>query len=260
MKFVDSHCHLDFPDLYQHIDVLLQNMENLDVAHALCVCVRLEDAQSLLDKINPYPQLSASIGVHPDYDDNARQPTVEELIQWSAHPKVCAIGETGLDYFRLDNSGNQLDWQRERFINHIEAAKTVQKPLIVHTREAREDTLAILREHQADKCLGVLHCFTESYEMAKAAIDLGFYISFSGIVSFKNAKDLQETAKKLPLDAILIETDAPYLAPMPHRGKTNQPAWVRHVAEYLAILRDEPLTKIAAQTTANFERLFGIKV
>jgi TatD DNase family protein len=260
MKFVDSHCHLDFPDLYQHIDELLAHMKRLDVVHALCVCVRLEDAASLLEKINPYPQLSASIGVHPDYDEKARQPTTEELITWAQHPKVCAIGETGLDYYRLSNTGNALDWQRERFIRHIEAAKHLQKPLIVHTREAREDTLSIMREHQAQNCGGVLHCFTESYEMAKAAIDLGFYISFSGIVSFKNAKDLQETAKKLPLDAILIETDSPYLAPMPYRGRTNQPAWVRHVAEYLAILRDEPLELIAETTTANFQRLFGVSV
>jgi TatD DNase family protein len=186
-----------------------------------------------------------------------QEPTVEQLVELAKLDKVIAIGETGLDYFRLkEDEENSLEWQRNRFRTHIQAANVVNKPLIVHSREARADSLRIMKEEQADKCRGVLHCFTDSYEMACAAIDMGFYISFSGIVTFKSAKDLQETAKKIPLDCMLIETDSPYLAPMPYRGKVNQPAWVKHVGEFIAELRGESIERIAEQTSNNFFNLF----
>lgn len=254
--FIDSHCHIDFPELYADIYNLVQNMKNNNVSHALCACVTLEDFPSLHEKISKLPNFFASVGVHPDYED-LTEPTVEQLIELAKLDKVIALGETGLDYFRLkETPENSLEWQRNRFRTHIQAANVVNKPLIVHSREARADTLHIMKEEQAYNCKGVLHCFTDSYEMACAAIDMGFYISFSGIVTFKSAKDLQETARKLPLDRILIETDSPYLAPMPYRGKVNQPAWVKHVAEFIAELRGEDVQHIAEQTTKNFFNLF----
>ncbi len=255
--FIDSHCHVDFPELYKNIESIVHNMQQNNVSKALCACVQIEDFPSLIEKISKLDNFYASVGVHPDYED-VQEATVEQLVGLAKIDKVVAIGETGLDYFRLNNEGNNLDWQRKRFITHIQAANISNKPLIIHSRNARQDTINIMQEYNADKCSGVLHCFTESYEMAKQAIDMNFYISFSGILTFKNAADLQETAKKLPLDRILIETDSPYLAPVPHRGKTNQPAWVMHVAEFLAVLRNETVEKIAQQTSDNFYNLFKI--
>jgi TatD DNase family protein len=253
--FIDSHCHVDFPDLYANIDSIRSNMQANKVTHALCACVSMEDFPSLIQKIEPLNNFYASVGVHPDYED-VYEPSVEELVKLAQHPKIVAIGETGLDYFRMSNEGDNLAWQRKRFVNHIHAANIVKKPLIVHSREAREDSLSIMRAEKAHICKGVLHCFTDTYEMAVQAIEMGFYISFSGIVTFKSAKDLQETAKKLPLDRILIETDSPYLAPMPHRGKVNEPAWVSHVGEFLAALRGDSIENIAQQTSQNFRDLF----
>jgi len=250
--FVDSHCHLDFKELSDQLPVLLDNMQNAQVSHALCVCVELEAFDAVLETAQRAPNLFASVGVHPDYPD-CQEPTVADLVQRAEHPRVVAIGETGLDYFRLTGD---LEWQRERFRIHIRAARETGKPLIVHTRNAAEDTLRILKEERADEVGGVMHCFTESWRVAEAAMALGFYISFSGIVSFKNAKELHEVARLMPEERILIETDSPYLAPVPHRGKTNQPAFVAHVAERMATLRGASVAAIGAATTANFFHLF----
>ncbi len=252
---IDSHCHVDFDDLYTRIDDVRQAMRDHQVTHALCVCVTIEEAPNLLAKIAPYPEFSASIGTHPDYED-VPEPSIETIVNLCQHPRVVAVGETGLDYYRLKNSP-ALDWQRARFVTHIQAAQVVKKPLIIHSRAAPKDTLDILRAEKASTTGGVFHCFTESYETAKLAIDMGFYISFSGVLTFKNAKNIQETAKKLPLNAILVETDSPYLAPEPYRGKTNQPAWVRHVAQFLATLRGVDFETIANATTHNYHQLFG---
>ncbi len=251
---VDSHCHLDMlcPQSQSIEDVLEQAVQQ-DIEHMLCVSVSLERFQPMMQLIAPYQQISASVGVHPDGTDvqEADEATLVELAQ---HERIVAIGETGLDYFRTEGD---VEWQRERFRRHIRAAREVRKPLIVHTRAAREDTLAVLREERADEAGGVLHCFTEDWDMARAALDLNFYISFSGIVTFKNALELKEVARKVPADRMLVETDAPYLAPVPKRGKTNQPAFVRYTAEYLAELRGESLQQLAAATTENFYRLFA---
>jgi TatD DNase family protein len=251
--FIDSHCHLDFPQLHEQLPDVLANMANAEVTHALCVCVELEAFDAVLATARRAPNLYASVGVHPDYPD-CIEPTLADLVSRAALAPVVAIGETGLDYFRL--SGD-LDWQRERFRTHIRAARAAQKPLIIHTRNAAEDTLAIMREEGAGEVGGVMHCFTESWETAKAAMEMNFYISFSGIVTFKNARDLQETARRMPLERMLIETDSPYLAPVPHRGKTNQPAWVAHVAEAIATLRGASRAEIGEATSANFFRLFS---
>ena len=252
--YVDSHCHLDFPGLSENLDTILANMERNQVSHALVVSVNLPDWPRLIEMVAPHPNLFASVGVHPDYEDTA-EPTVDDLVQRAqSNDKVVAIGETGLDYFRLNEP---LDWQRERFRTHIRAARASGLPLIIHTRAAREDTLAIMREEGAAQCGGVMHCFTESLEMARAAIDVNFYISLSGIVTFKKAQELQELAKVLPLDRLLIETDSPYLAPVPHRGKTNDPSKVIHVAEKIAELKGIPVAQVAQQSTENFFRLFG---
>jgi TatD DNase family protein len=203
-----------------------------------------------------HDHLFATVGTHPDYEDTP-EPTVEQLVELAQHPKILAIGETGLDYYRMgDKTYEKMEWQRERFRTHIRAALKVKKPLIIHTRSASEDTIKILREEGAGQVAGVMHCFTESWEVAQAAMELGFYISFSGIVTFKSAKDLQETCKKVPLDRILIETDSPYLAPIPHRGKTNEPAWVSHVAEFVANLKGVTVEELAKVTTHNFKTLF----
>lgn len=252
--FIDSHCHLDFPDLASHLDELLSNMQQNAVTHALCVSVNLEDFPRVRALATTYPHLYASVGVHPDYDDLS-EPEVQQLIEFADHPKVIAIGETGLDYFRLKGD---LEWQRERFRRHIRAAKATQKPLIIHTREATEDTLRIMQEEGASSIGGVMHCFTENWEIAQRAIEMNFYISFSGIVTFKNAHILKEVARKVPLNRMLIETDSPYLAPVPHRGKTNQPAFVKHVAEEIARLRETSLDEIATATTENFNILFRL--
>ncbi|PPD10973.1 TatD family hydrolase [Methylophilus sp.] len=249
---VDSHCHLNFPELVQNMDQVLDTMRSNEVGHALCVSVTLDKFPEVLAIAEQHPNIYASVGVHPDYED-IQEPTVEELVRLANHPRVVAIGETGLDYFRLTGD---LEWQRHRFRTHIRAAKATGKPLIIHTRNAAEDTLRLMQEEGAAEVGGVMHCFTESWEVAQAAIEMGFYISFSGIVTFKNAQSLKDVAQKVPLDKILVETDSPYLAPIPFRGKTNQPAYVRHVAEEVARLRDVPLQQFMETTTANFFKLF----
>lgn len=252
--FVDSHCHLNFPDLAASLPAVLARMQESRVSHALCVSVNLETFSEVRAIAAGHPHIYASVGVHPDTEEG-QDPTVEELVRLAVHPKIVAIGETGLDYFRLTGD---LSWQRSRFRNHIRAARATHKPLIIHTREAAEDTLSIMREEHVEDCGGVMHCFTETRDVAERALALGFYISFSGIVTFKNASALKEVAKYVPLDRMLIETDAPYLAPVPHRGKTNEPAYVVHVAEEIARLRGLDVEEIAAQTSANFFRLFSI--
>jgi TatD DNase family protein len=257
---VDSHCHINFPELAENIDALLQAMRDNDVRYALCVSVTLEAFPSVLAMADRYANIFASVGVHPDADEPdepqrvpAAEPTVGQLVQLAAHPRVVAIGETGLDYYRLTGD---LEWQRDRFRTHIRAARQSGKPLIIHTRAAAEDTLRLMREEGADAIGGVMHCFTESAEVARAALDLNFYISLSGIVTFKNAAALKEVARMVPLDRLLVETDSPYLAPVPFRGKTNQPAYVRQVAEEVARLRGMDLAALAAATTDNFFNLF----
>jgi TatD DNase family protein len=251
---VDSHCHLDFPDLAVNIDELLANMRENDVGHALCVSVNLQDLPRVLALSENHPNLFASVGVHPDYE-NLEEPQSIQLATLACHPRVVAIGETGLDYFRLKGD---LEWQRERFRQHIRAARLCNKPLIIHTREAAEDTLRIMEEEGADTVGGVMHCFTESWEVAQRAMALNFYISFSGIVTFKKAIGLKDIATRVPLERMLIETDSPYLAPVPHRGKTNQPAFVKHVAEEIATLRGISLDQVAEATTNNFFKLFKV--
>ena len=250
--FVDSHCHLDFPDLASQLGDLLGNMRDNNVSHALCVSVNLEDFPRVLALAEAHPNLFASVGVHPDYE-NLAEPQAAQLASLARHPRVVAVGETGLDYFRLKGD---LEWQRERFRQHIRAARECGKPLIVHTRAAAADTLRIMAEEGADKTGGVMHCFTESWEVAQQAMEMNFYISFSGIVTFRNAVALKDVAKKIGLEKMLIETDSPYLAPVPHRGKINQPAFVRHVAEEIAALRGIRVEEVAAATTANFFNLF----
>lgn len=250
--FIDSHCHLDFPDLVKDIDAILDKMRANDVTHALCVSVQLETFPNVLELAEKHDNLFASVGVHPDYELE-NEPTQSELVRLAQHPKVVAIGETGLDYYRL--TGN-LDWQRDRFRTHIRAAIQSGKPLIIHTRSAADDTLHIMAEEQAGKIGGVMHCFTENLQVAEAAIEMGFYISFSGIVTFKNATSIKEVARSIPLDKILIETDSPYLAPTPHRGKTNQPAFVKHVAEEIALLRNITVAEVGEASSRNFRRLF----
>lgn len=252
--FVDSHCHLDFPDLANNLDEIFENMQQNQVTHALCVSVNLEDFPRVRTLAESHNNLYASVGVHPDYE-NLTEPSAAQLVKLAEPSRVVAIGETGLDYFRLKGD---LEWQRERFRQHIRAAKQCNKPLIIHTREAAVDTLRIMAEEGADHVGGVMHCFTESLEVAQQAIEMNFYISFSGIVTFKNAHIVKEVAKTIPLDKILIETDSPYLAPVPFRGKTNQPAFVRHVAEEIAKLREISLEEVATATTHNFFRLFKV--
>lgn len=254
--YIDSHCHINFPELAARMPEILAKMAENRVTHALCVSVDLPDFPQVLALAEQYPHIYASVGVHPDYEDTP-EPTVEQLVGLANHPKIIAIGETGLDYYRLEGD---LEWQRERFRTHIRASRITRKPLIIHTRAASEDTIRIMREEGAgtDKggVAGVMHCFTESLEVAEAALEMGFYISFSGIVTFKSAKDLQAVARAVPMERILIETDSPYLAPVPHRGKMNEPGFVCHVAEYLATLKDVPLSQVAEQTTDNFFNLF----
>ncbi|HZV65675.1 MAG TPA: TatD family hydrolase [Telluria sp.] len=256
--FIDSHCHINFPELAARMPEILAKMADNKVTHALCVSVDLPDFPQVLALAEQYPHIYASVGVHPDYEDTP-EPSVEQLVQLSDHPKIIAIGETGLDYYRLEGD---LEWQRERFRTHIRASRITRKPLIIHTRSASEDTIRIMREEGAgsDKggAAGVMHCFTESLEVAEAALAMGFYISFSGIVTFKSAKDLQAVARVVPLERMLIETDSPYLAPVPYRGKMNEPAYVRHVAEYIATLKDVPLAQVAQQTSDNFFNLFNM--
>jgi TatD DNase family protein len=234
-------------------------MSAAKVDHALCVSVDLQDFPNVLKLAEEHPHLYASVGVHPDYEDTP-EPSLEFLVETALkHPKIIAIGETGLDYYRMGaRSYDSLEWQRERFRTHIRAALATKKPLIIHTRSASVDTIRILKEEGAEQIGGVMHCFTESYEVAKSAMDIGFYISFSGIVTFKSAKELQETCKQVPLDRMLIETDSPYLAPIPYRGKINEPAWVAKVAEFISDLKGVPLEVLGNQTSINFFQCFHI--
>jgi TatD DNase family protein len=252
--FVDSHCHLDFPELAAELPQLLSAMRENDVTHALCIGVDLPAWPGVVAIAQSHANLYATVGVHPDYTDTP-EPSVADLVAMAQTAKVVAIGETGLDYYRLQGD---LEWQRERFRTHIRAAREAGKPLVIHTRAAAADTIAIMREERAGEAGGVMHCFTETWDVAKAALDLGFHISFSGIVTFKNAVELQDVARRVPQDRMLIETDSPYLAPVPFRGKRNQPAWVRHVGEAVARLRGVPVETIANATSENFFRLFRI--
>jgi len=249
---VDSHCHVDLPELAGNLNQILDSMQQADVGCAVCIGVTLEDFPRILSIAETCPQIFATVGVHPENTD-VQEPSVEELVKLAAHPRVVGIGETGLDYYWHKDAP---EWQRERFRTHIRAARAAAKPLIVHNRDATADTLRVLREESAGDTGGVLHCFTESWDVAQAALDLGFYISISGIVTFKNALQVKDVARRVPLDRLLVETDAPYLAPVPFRGKINQPAYVRKVAEEIAALREVPYETIAAATTENFFRLF----
>ncbi|MBK1674204.1 TatD family deoxyribonuclease [Ectothiorhodospira shaposhnikovii] len=253
---IDSHCHLDRIDLSGFdgdMDQLMAEAAEAGVEHMLCVCIDMNNFQAVKDLAERHDQVSCSVGVHPSAREG-HEPSEEELVAMAADPDVVAIGETGLDYHY--NEGD-LAWQRERFRVHVRAARAVGKPLIIHTRDARADTLAILREEGARDVGGVLHCFTEDWDTARAGLDLGFHVSFSGIVTFRNADPLREVARRVPADRLLIETDAPYLAPAPFRGKMNHPALVRHVAECVAGVRGESLETLAAVTTQNYRRLFN---
>jgi TatD DNase family protein len=252
--FVDSHCHIDFPEFSEDTDALISRMSEARVTHAMCISVTYPEWPRVAALADQYPNIYATAGVHPDYED-IEEPTVASLLERAAHPKVQAIGETGLDYYRLQGD---LEWQRERFRTHIRAARECAKPLVIHTRSASEDTLKIMREEKAHEAGGVMHCFTETWDVAAAAMDMGFHISFSGIVSFKNAVQLQEVAKRVPLDRMLIETDSPYLAPVPYRGKRNEPSFVPHVATAIAKLRGTDAETIGSTTSRNFFSLFKV--
>ncbi len=264
--FTDSHCHLSFPQLKAELPQIRQAMADAQVDRALCICTTLEEFEDVHELAVTYSNFWSTVGVHPD-NEGVTEPTVDDLVQRSKQPKVVGIGETGLDYFRLgDRTVADMEWQRDRFRVHIRAAQQVGKPLIIHTRSASADTLAILKDegeggHSKGNAKtaagGVFHCFTESMAVAKAALDMGFYISFSGILTFKTAADLREVAQFVPLDRILIETDSPYLAPVPYRGKTNNPSYVPYVAKLIAELKGEKLETIAQATSHNFERLFN---
>jgi TatD DNase family protein len=249
---VDSHCHLNFPELAANLPAIKQSMLDHQVGYALCISVTLADFPQVLALAEANENFYATVGVHPDYE-NIEEPTVATLKALANHPKVIGIGETGLDYFRLTGD---LEWQRTRFRTHIRAAIQSGKPLVIHTRNAAEDTLRIMQEEDAQQVGGVMHCFTESLEVALRAIELGFYISFSGIVTFKNAVSIKEVAEQIPLNRILVETDSPYLAPSPYRGKINQPSYVRHVAEEIAKLRNISFEEVSETTTENFFHLF----
>ena len=250
---VDSHCHLDFPELNADLSGVLSRMGDNGVTHALTISTTLETFPAVRAVARAHRNVWCSAGVHPDERRDGREASLEELIDMGSDPRVVAIGETGLDYFRVEGD---TEWQRSRFRTHIRAARRLAKPLVIHTRAAAEDTLRIMLEEGAGEVGGVMHCFTESWEVAEGAMAQGFHISFSGIVTFKNAKDLKEVARRLPLERMLVETDSPYLAPVPHRGKPNQPAFVKHVAEEIAALRGIPFADVAAATTTNFFRLF----
>lgn len=260
MFLVDSHCHLNQLDLTNHsgdLSKALAYANEMGVKHFLCVSTDLNEFHDILAIAKKYPNVSASVGLHPNETNITHEPNADEIAKLAQDTKVIAIGETGLDYYR---STGDLEWQKQRFRNHIHAAKQVKKPLIIHTRAAREDTLAILKQENAAEVAGVMHCFTEDWDTAKAAMDMGFVISFSGIITFKNAQDLQEVAKKIPLDQMLVETDSPYLAPNPYRGKPNEPAYVRYVAEFLAELKGVSIDELAEHTTRTFGRIFPVIV
>ncbi|MEN9891138.1 MAG: hypothetical protein RLY78_1433 [Pseudomonadota bacterium] len=258
VDFIDSHCHLTFPELASQLPAVLDAMAAASVRRAVVICTTLEEADAVQALAAAHPNLWATVGVHPD-NEGVTEPDVDTLLALAARPRIVAIGETGLDYYRLNGRGiADMAWQRERLRVHIRAARACAKPLVIHTRSASADTLAILQEEGGREAGGVFHCFTETAEVARAALDMGFHISFSGILSFKNAADLRQVASFVPLDRCLIETDSPYLAPMPHRGKTNTPAWVPLVARHLADAKGLPLEEIAAATTANANRLFAL--
>ncbi len=260
--FTDSHCHLSFPELREQLPAILDAMAQSRVERALCICTTLEEFDTVHALATAHPQLWATVGVHPDNED-VREPTLEDLLAGAARPRVVGIGETGLDYYRLNGrSVAEMAWQRDRFRVHIRAARQTDLPLVIHTRSASDDTLTILREEggfsgEGNAARGVFHCFTETSAVARAALDLGFYISFSGILTFRNAVDLRDTARLVPLDRLLIETDSPYLAPVPHRGKVNTPAWVPHVAQQVADIHGVSLETVAEASSANFLRLFN---
>lgn len=253
---VDSHCHLDFPELAANIPQVIDRMNENGVGWALCAGVTLERLPAVMDLARGHDNIFAAVGVHPDVEEGA-EPDADTLVRLAADPNVVAIGETGLDYYRLVGD---LEWQRRRFRVHIAAARDTGKPLIIHSRAAPADTLRILREEKAEAIGGVFHCFTEDMDTAHQALDMGFFISFSGIVTFKNAAALKEVARAVPIDRLLVETDAPYLAPAPHRGKTNEPAYVRYVAEEVARLKGISIEDVARATTANFFRLFSTAI
>lgn len=253
--FVDSHCHLNYPGLVEDPQGVLDRMRAAGVAKALNICTTLEESERVIAMTRPYEFLQASVGVHPD-NQGIEEPTVDRLILLADDPKVIAIGETGLDYYRREGDGKDgdLEWQRQRFRTHIRAARALKKPLIIHTRDAADDTLRILAEEGAQEVGGVMHCFTESVEVARSAIAMNFLISLSGIVTFKNAKQVHQVAQEIPLEHLMIETDAPFLAPAPHRGKVNEPAYVALVAQRVAELKGVSVEEVARVTSANFER------
>lgn len=254
---IDSHCHLDRIDLTPYdkdFATFMQAVGENQIEHLLSISIDLESYPGMLALVSDFPQISVTVGVHPN-EHEGKEPTVEELVALADSKKVIGIGETGLDYYR---SEGDLEWQHRRFKNHIAAAKILKKPLIIHTREAKTDTLQILREENANEVGGIIHCFTEDWAFAEAALDLGFYISFSGIVTFNSAKEIKEVAKKVPHDRYLIETDSPYLAPVPYRGKPNYPLYVRYIAECIAGLRGTLFDEVARQSNANFRTLFKI--
>lgn len=258
--FTDSHCHLNFPELVTRLPAILQAMSQARVTRALCICTTLEEFEGVHQLALEHPDLWATAGVHPD-NEGVQEPTPEDLLRLGRLPRVVGIGETGLDYYRLNGrSVADMHWQRERFRVHIRTARQLNKPLVIHTRSASEDTLQVLREEGEDGSAGsaggVFHCFTEDWSMAKAALDLGFYISFSGILTFKSAQTIRDVAALVPMDRLLIETDSPYLAPMPYRGKTNNPSYVPFVAQKLAELRGVSIEEIASVTSDNFDTLF----
>lgn len=258
--YVDSHCHLSFPELLGKIEDIRADMAAAQVDRALVICTTLEEFEEVHGLAMRYDNFWASAGVHPD-NEEVLEPSVDDLVALAARPKVIAIGETGLDYYRLNGrTVADMEWQRERFRVHIRAGIATGKPLVIHTRSASADTLAVLREEGQGRATGVFHCFTETMDVARAALDLGFMISFSGILTFKTAADLREVARFVPLDRCLIETDSPYLAPVPYRGKTNTPAQVPYVARQIAELKNVSEEEVASQTSSNFEKLFGVGV
>ncbi|WP_070106754.1 TatD family hydrolase [Burkholderia plantarii] len=256
--FVDSHCHINFEGLAERLPEVLANMREQQVTHALCVSVDLETLPAVLDIAERHDNVFASVGVHPDHED-VKEPTLAELVELAAHPKVVAIGETGLDYYRLgERTLADMEWQRERFRTHIRAAREIMKPLIIHTRASADDTLRLMAEEGASLPGGVMHCFTEPWPVAEAALAQNFHISLSGIVTFKKAEEVQDVARRVPLERLLIETDSPYLAPVPYRGKPNEPAYVSYVGRFIAAQRGISDEALAAATSQNFFRLFGI--
>ena len=247
-NFADSHCHLNYPGLIEQQSAVIKRMKEAGIAYALNVCTKLEELDGIISTSDKYEFIYGSVGVHPDNVD-VKEPTTDEICNYSDNENVVAIGETGLDYFRLKGD---LSWQRERFRRHIRAAREIKKPLIIHMRDATDDTLSILKQEKAHEIGGVMHCFTDTLDTAKKAMDLNFYISISGIVTFKNAEQVQHVAKNLPGERLLIETDSPFLAPVPHRGKTNEPSYVVQVAEKIAHLRSELVESVAINTKENF--------